>query len=475
MLLYAPCTVNKDRLSPYDASVAFTPHLEAFAAQSAVFRRHQTDAGQSGIAYASLFTGTGSDRHGIYRHPVRLSDNAYLITEAFADAGFETFFWNDHRAASARLAYGQGVAPGNVVEGPLRAEDPRFLEILERLRADPHYRAFVMTNFTVTHAPYDPGALQEFGRRHPGEVAGLDPARALHFTRLYRAHHHLLALNLPRAVEQLGLSPADLEALVRVVELLYASNVSRLDAMFGAVVAAIDARGLRGGSLIAFTADHGEVLFRETAPFQWSHAMQLAPEVLTVPLLIRGPGLDAGSEYPGVTRSIDVFPTLAGLAGIALPAGAGPQGADLSAALLGRAPAPELVARSHSTVLLHSVFERMVAPETRDIWERMRELFPDDGAERIGVAMREGDRFYKYRWNGHGAWAVELYDLQRDPEERRNLYDPSDPAQRAMAENLLAYKAQLVAAYDGARAGERERRLPEPEETRILLDLGYLH
>ena len=72
---------------------------------------------------------------------------------------------------------------------------------------------------------------------------------------------------------------------------------------------AVDERGLRDESLVVFTADHGELLYRDNALFPWSHDFQLAPEVLRAPLLIRGPGVAPGrAEW--VTRSIDLYPTI---------------------------------------------------------------------------------------------------------------------------------------------------------------------
>jgi arylsulfatase A-like enzyme len=80
-----------------------------------------------------------------------------------------------------------------------------------------------------------------------------------------------------------------------------------------------------------------------------------------------------------VTRSIDVFPTLAGLAG--LPADARVVGSNLSAALRGEEARPDLVAYSHTTVLARSVFEQMHSPQYRDQWNLARHLFPDDSVE----------------------------------------------------------------------------------------------
>ena len=55
-----------------------------------------------------------------------------------------------------------------------------------------------------------------------------------------------------------------------------------------------------------------------------------------------------GGTWDEVTRSIDLFPTLLGLSGIAMPGSSGVEGVDLSPALRGRQQAPELLAYSHT-------------------------------------------------------------------------------------------------------------------------------
>ena len=172
VLLYAPCTVNRSFLAPYDPAVEFTPNIAAFAAQGVVFERHWTETGQSGVAYASLLAGTQADGHGVWAHPSRIPSSVYLITEAFADDGYETFSWTAHGLASARYAYAQGVPVENVYDGRrLRASDPGFLAILKRLRSDPDYKAFVLCNFHVTHGKYHKQVpAEQYGRflaEHP--------------------------------------------------------------------------------------------------------------------------------------------------------------------------------------------------------------------------------------------------------------------------------------------------------------------
>src|SRR5262245_4915238 len=83
VVLYAPCTVSRSYLGPYTPGVRYTPHLDRFATEGVVFENDYTEADQSGIAYAALFSGSQADHHGIYRHPQPLADEVRLIFEAF--------------------------------------------------------------------------------------------------------------------------------------------------------------------------------------------------------------------------------------------------------------------------------------------------------------------------------------------------------------------------------------------------------
>lgn len=345
VVLYATCTLNRSFLGPYDASVGWTPRIDPFARRGVVFRRHQTEAGLSGVTFASLFSGTHATRHGVISQPMPLADEALLITEAFAAAGFEVWFWGGHAMASPALGYAQGVPPAHVVAGGgrllepdprrhhreresfLQAGDPRFERLLDELARDPRWRALVVTNFSVTHAPYSAAFVDALCRDVPA-ACGDAPDRWRETAERFWRSYVDLSWNFDATVRRLGLGEDDVDRIARVAELLYRANVHRLDGLFGDVVAAVEARGLGDESALAFTADHGEVLHREGAIFRWNHGFALAPETLGVPWLLVAPGVAPGA-WEGVTRSIDIFPTLAGLAGVELPAGS-VAGVDLS-------------------------------------------------------------------------------------------------------------------------------------------------
>jgi arylsulfatase A-like enzyme len=481
VVLYATCTMNRSYLGAYDDSVTTTPNLDAFAENGVVFRRHQSESGQSGISFASIFSGTQAYAHGVYTHPNRLPDDLYLITEAFQAAGYEPFFWSGHPMAAYELNYAQGVPPENVYDPQdasrggklgrrarklafLQKDDEIFQGVMKRLEEDPDYKAFLLVSFTVTHGLYHrqvpTPVYREFVKNRPDAAEGLTMADLEAAWEVYTEHRFDLQWDFPGALRTIDPTPEQLDALVKALRVTYRADVAWLDNMFGATMRRIEEAGLLDDSLIAFTADHGETLYREGTLFKWTHGLQLAPEVLEVPLVIRAQGIAPG-DYDQVTRSIDVFPTLAGLCGIDL-VGRGVQGDDLSAEILGEEPREERLAYSHTTTIgpLHE--------EDFRSWELASRFWGSTDPELIWVRVRDGDRVWKWRNLDGTTWGPQAFDLAADPWEERDLFDPDDPEDAAMLQRLKAYKGLLV-----ERFGETTSDLPEDAEAR-LQDLGYI-
>jgi arylsulfatase A-like enzyme len=476
VVLFAPCTVNRDALAPYGAGVRYTPNLAAFARESVVFLRHQTETDQSGPAYAALFSGAQVDRHKVYRHPARLGDELYLVAEAFADRGYETHFWSGHPMASAELNYGQGVPPERTHHRKpgvadlygLTGNDAEFASILARLRQEPEARAFVQVNFTITHAPYfpvDPRAVADFRREYPEAWPALSDQEVDRWARVYAADYLRWQWDFANLARDRGYSADELKHLAAVVRAFYQVSVRLLDHCFGRLVNAIRAAGLLNQSVIVFTADHGETLERESALFKWTHGAEITPESIEIPLMIRLPGeAPRAGIYQGVSRSIDVYPTIAGLAGIAARPSSGVDGVDLSQALLGRHPPPELRAFSHTTLLGNELVGQFKG------WQVAR-YHPSTDAEHMWVSVREADQYARLRRLEDGAWGFDVFDLAPRPLRAPAHLDATSRRQRELTRELEGYKARLVSLY---AQGGAARALQEAEARERLRALGYI-
>jgi arylsulfatase A-like enzyme len=203
-----------------------------------------------------------------------------------------------------------------------------------------------------------------------------------------------------------------------------------VDRQIGRLFDGLEQRGLLDETLVVLTSDHGEELFDHDG-FEHGHTM--FQELLRVPLLFWGPGVRPGRIETPVSL-VDVLPTL------------------LEA--LGLEPLPDLAGRS--------------------LWGLLGG--GPDPAERALVAegtLHGPDRKALVRW----PWKLvvttgqpaRLYDLGRDPGERRDL---SQQAPERLAELLEELEATTRAASRG-RLDRSPAQLDE--QTRAQLgELGYL-
>jgi iduronate 2-sulfatase len=97
----------------------------------------------------------------------------------------------------------------------------------------------------------------------------------------------------------------------------YYASISFMDAQVGRVVAALDRLGLAESTVIVFTSDHG---YHSGEHGLWQK-QSLFEESARVPLLIVAPGVSAKNAAAATpVAHIDLFPTLAELAGVTPPA-----------------------------------------------------------------------------------------------------------------------------------------------------------
>jgi len=169
---------------------------------------------------------------------------------------------------------------------------------------------------------------------------------------------------------------------------VYWGFVSMLDAMLGRVLDALGDAGLADNTIIAFVSDHGENL---GAHGLWQK-MVAYEESIRVPFLLADPRSGGGLRNRDPVNLVDLAPTLAALCG--LPTNAAWRGRDLSGVVTGTAaPDPD-----RPLFAMH----KPIGPWMKTTDWRMIQLDS-----------------LKYVWNRDDR--DELYDLDADPREERNL------------------------------------------------------
>jgi hypothetical protein len=169
-------------------------------------------------------------------------------------------------------------------------------------------------------------------------------------------------------------------------------------------------------------------------------------------------------RYEGVTRSIDVFPTLASLSGVTLSPNA-TMGVDLTPAILGPTPPPTLIAYSHTALMPRAV--------ALAHYPSMAKRFPRNDASEMWVGARDGNVMYKITSEDGVIFVPHVYDWEKDPTERNDLYDPTNEVHATMIRRLADYKAALREGFSYWSAAA-EGHLPTEQEEQMLRSLGYI-
>lgn len=110
----------------------------------------------------------------------------------------------------------------------------------------------------------------------------------------------------------------------------YYAHIRAVDREFGRLLKTLDETGQAGNTIVVFTSDHGEMAGSHGRMYK-----QVPHEESTrVPFFVRYPGVTPRGKSETLFASIDVYPTLCGLAGIPVPSHC--KGRDLSAAMRGQ-------------------------------------------------------------------------------------------------------------------------------------------
>ncbi len=191
---------------------------------------------------------------------------------------------------------------------------------------------------------------------------------------------------------------------------MYYGSISYIDECVGRVLAAIRQAGIGADTAFIFTADHADSMGSHK---HFEKAGTMYDEVLRVPLIVKMPGAWPGGLTVGqFVRLLDLMPTIVELGGAEVPGGI--DGRSLLPLLRGRPPAdwPDSVYCEHHGEVWGYQSQRMVRT-----------------------------RRWKYVYNPHDL--DELYDLDSDPAEMRNLIE-----QASCADVLAEMKARLLGWND---------------------------
>jgi arylsulfatase A-like enzyme len=230
----------------------------------------------------------------------------------------------------------------------------------------------------------------------------------LHYADPHRPHHTQLDFSFPHP-------PGDDSKPTRVRD-RYDSEVAHADRWIGVLLDDLQARGLLDNSLVIILSDHGEGLGEH---FFFGHGRRLYQNILHIPLILAGPNLPPGKQIKAPVQMLDIAPTV--LAYLGLPKGAGMQGRNLMAAIeKDQLPQPE-------PIFFETYGVAVPVPSLKKL---------EGGTGPVAVGMRLGSFKITYSFR-HRTW--EFYNLDQDPQEQHNLFDPQNPEFRVLAGELRSW------------------------------------
>lgn len=221
----------------------------------------------------------------------------------------------------------------------------------------------------------------------------------------------------------------------------YYAHVRAIDREFDRLLKALDDTGQAENTIVVFTSDHGEMAGSHGRMYkQVPHE-----ESVRVPFFVQYPGVTPkGKSSDVLFASIDIYPTLCGLAGIAVPKHC--KGQDVSAIMRGHgAPSSEVVflmnqGREHpeDEVDIESAAPERIS-EHGDRLSNQKGPGPNGGGYAPPNFRGLRSQTHTYAVAEDGRWL--LFDNVSDPYQQRNLID--DPNQKG----LMSHFDRLIKAW----------------------------
>lgn len=194
----------------------------------------------------------------------------------------------------------------------------------------------------------------------------------------------------------------------------YYAAVSYMDAQVGKVLDALKKSGQRDNTIVVFTSDHGYHLGEHDF---WAK-VSLRDESAKVPLIICVPGKKP-AVCDSLTEMLDLYPTVASLCGLEVPARL--QGKDIS-----------LLLDNPTHAVREAAFS--VAPSSK------------------GFLLRE-DKWAYIQYGEDAAGGIELFDMVNDPKQYTNL--AARPEQQSTVKD---FQSKLAAKLKAVRDNDLSRK-----------------
>lgn len=458
VLLISVDTLRADRLNCYGyEDHALSPHIDALARDGILFENHISASPWTTPSHMSLLTSLYPTSHGVIQSfgetmkGLRagtfnaLPEERLTLADALQTAGWATAAFTGGITLDPKIGFEQGFS--TYTTSMYKLNDSNVKDMTDWLAAHRSGPWFVFWHTFEVHGPYlHTDFLPE---KYVAARAEYDEMA----TRLADGESLGKHSNNNRAVQRFLKDRGIFKP--EVCEALYLGGILSLDRWIGRVVETLRSLGLYERTMIVFTSDHGDE-FAEHNPsmFYDRHGHSVFEELVHIPLIVKLPGQRAaGTRVEGVTRAIDVMPTILEQASVD-PASNEMQGDSLREMWEDPASAEPRIAFAEG-----AAFAEEIKGVRTGRHKYVIRIAPDD-------VQRNGRSFIPERVKGRM-----LFDLTTDPGEKRDLLaGGAQAAAKGTAAELDGLLRHFVSTQRG-QAGEVEL---DPETIERLRALGYV-
>ncbi|MFA5005164.1 MAG: sulfatase [Candidatus Omnitrophota bacterium] len=401
LILICLDALRADHLGCYGYSRDTTPNIDRLASEGVVFEKAFSQSSFTLPSIASLFTSKYVSSHKADRIERRLADSQITLAEVLKASGYNTaaFIYN---ATQFDPVFGLNQGFNTYSIGEESDRKPSFAKTLpaclDWLKANRQKPFFIFLHSNDIHEPYH-SVYENF----------FDPA--------YRGRldNEYMASGTPFHKNNLKRTPREVEHIIAH----YDGGIKYADTFIGKLIKQLEEWGLLEKTAIIIFSDHGEILSDRGK--QFCHGFSVHDEEAHVPLIISGPQVKA-LRVSCQVQLIDVMPTILDLLRINRK----------NLKLEGRSLAP-LLRPGVKNCPHNYVYAECIKGESQEEGFIDREVMVRSASWKlIGSFWRFNKPLAKYPKSVQlhnysiistdGKDGFELYYLENDPKEARNLY-----------------------------------------------------
>ena len=224
----------------------------------------------------------------------------------------------------------------------------------------------------------------------------------------------------------------------------YYAAVSMVDQQVGLILDELERSGKADNTIIVFATDHGDQL----AEHGMTGKNVLFQGSVHIPIMVRFPRHVAPKNYDTLIAAVDVLPTLLDLCGV-----------PVSKHIQGESFAPLITGNSdrytpREAVFCENIIPEVFAPPNLKGKPNYHPFVPGKGVEGILHPDAKMVRTRRWKLNYYPSCDGELYDLENDPGETRNLW--AEPEQAEVVQSLKKVMLDwLITADQNDQIAER--------------------